>query len=402
MSMARERNDMTKNTIWNRNYTLVFLVNVMTAFSFHILTPTIPKYVLFLGSGVEIAGFAATAFTVTAILTRPLTGYYINTKCKKAILAGSLVIISISILGYAFFGHIVPLIFFRLLHGMGWGMVTTANSTVMVASLPENKIGRGVGLFGIASSLASVFAPNLGLQLIEHMGYFRMFLISFALAAGGCLLSFLIDEKALKTAERKAHGGRLCDHLFAKEAMVPAVTILCVGMGMATISNFIVLYAEELRIENIGCYFTVAGVVMLIMRPLFGRLSDSRYSRNIILTALIGYTGVFLVLGNARTLPAFLFAAVLYGTFYGALCPVIQTWCVKAVDVSRSGTANSIYYTALDVGQGLGAPLAGLLSVRIGYGNMYFWMIIPQICAIIMVVLSSFMPLKKGSRYGIH
>lgn len=386
-----------KNTIWNRNYTLVFLVNILNAFSFHILAPTIPKYLVFIGNGVETAGFAATAFTVTAILTRPFAGYYVNVKKKKTILSAALAIISVSILGYAFSRHILFILLFRLIHGVGWGMVTTSSSTVAVASLPEDKIGSGIGLFGIASSLASVFAPNLGLQLIELSGYTVMFLISFALAALGGILSLAIEEKSLRRAQVRQEKGKVFDRFFAKEAAVPAFTILCVGLGMATISNFIVLYAEELQVENIGYYFTVAGAVMLVMRPLFGRLSDSRYNRGIVFAALVGYVSVFLVLGLARTLPGFLLAAVLYGTFYGALCPIVQTWCVKAVDASKSGTANSTYYTALDVGQGLGASLGGILSAGTSYSSMYFIMILPQICAILLVAASSFPVHKKKS-----
>lgn len=384
-----------KNTIWNRNYTLVFLVNILNAFSFHILAPTIPKYVVFIGSGVETAGFAATAFTITAILTRPFAGYYVNIKRKKTILSAALAVISVSILGYAFCHHIVPILLFRLLHGVGWGMVTTSSSTVAVASLPEEKIGSGIGLFGIASSLASVFAPNLGLQLIALSNYSTMFLISFALAALGCALSLLIEEKTLRRAEARPEKGRVIDRFFAKEAAVPAFTILCVGLGMATISNFIVLYAEELRVENIGYYFTVAGAVMLVMRPLFGRLSDSKYKQGIVFVALFGYISVFAALGLAKTLPGFLLAAVLYGTFYGALCPIVQTWCVKAVDAAKSGTANSTYYTALDVGQGLGASLGGIISARFSYSNMYFFMILPQICAILLIVMSSISAKKR-------
>ena len=126
---------------------------------------------------------------------------------------------------------------------------------------------------------------------------------------------------------------------------------------------------------------------MLVMRPLFGRLSDSRYSRTIVFVSLAGFSMVFLTLGLARTLPMFLVAAVLYGTFYGALCPILQTWCVKSVDVSKSGTANSTYYTALDIGQALGASAAGVLSVRLSYSNMYFTVMIPQLLAIVLVAI---------------
>lgn len=378
---------MERKSIWNRNYTLVFLCNILTAFSFHILTPTIPKYVLALGGGVELAGFAATAFSITAILTRPFVGYYINIKRKKVILTAALVIVACSILGYALSGSVVMILLFRLLHGVGWGMVTTANSTVLVASIGEDQIGRGIGLFGIASSLASVFAPNLGLQLIQGVGYRWMFLISFALAVAGCLMSLGVDENAMRKSQAPHGKLNVLEHLFAREAVVPAVVILCVGAGMASITNFIAIYAESLSVSGIGYYFTVAGAVMLVMRPLFGRLSDSRFSRTIVFVSLAGFSLVFLTLGLARTLPVFLVAAVLYGTFYGALCPILQTWCVKAVDVSKSGTANSTYYTALDIGQALGASAAGLLSVRMSYSNMYFTVMIPQLLAIALVAV---------------
>lgn len=380
---------MEKSTIWNRNYIIVLIINLLNAFSFNILAPTIPKYVVSIGSGVEIAGFVATAFAITAIITRPFVGYYINIKRKKYMLAAALFIISVCVLGYSLSKNIGPIIAFRLLHGIGWGMVTTSSSTIAVLSVPEDKIGRGIGLFGIASSIASVFAPNLGLNLIESVGYFYMFMISLSLAAIGCILSFFIDEESLRKA--KATEGKLdvLDRLFAKEAIIPALVILCVGFGMATISNFIAFYADSLNVKNIGYYFTVAGAVMLVMRPLFGSISDKVNTRKIVLVSLVGYAMVFVTLGSARTLPVFLLAAVLYGTFYGALCPIVQTWCVKETGTSKSGTANSTYYTSLDVGQGIGASLAGILSVNLGYSKMYYSMIIPQLIAIIVVVCSS-------------
>ena len=243
---------MRRKSIWNRNYTLVFLCNVLTAFSFHILTPTIPKYVLALGGGAELAGFTATAFSITAILTRPFVGYYINIKRKKVILTAALVVVAFSILGYALSSGVALILLFRLLHGVGWGMVTTANSTVLVDSIQEDQIGRGIGLFGIASSLASVFAPNLGLQLIQGVGYRRMFFISFALAAAGCLISFGVDENAMRKSEALQGKMNVLERLFAREAVVPAVVILCVGAGMAGITNFIAIYAESLSVAGIG------------------------------------------------------------------------------------------------------------------------------------------------------
>jgi len=386
---------MKNQSMWNRNYVLVLLVNILTAFSFHILTPTIPKYAVYLGTALETAGFAATAFTITAILTRPVIGGMMNTVRKKRILALSLLIIAVSIIGYAFSKNLVMIILFRLIHGIGWGMTTTSNSTIVVMAVPEEKVGSAIGLFGIASSLASVFAPNLGLNLINSVGYFNMFLVAFSLAAAGCILTLLINEKSLRPVEKKAPPKSILDRLFAKEALIPAITILCVGLGMASISNFISLYADSIGVAGIGMYFTVAGAVMLVMRPLFGRLSDSKYSNVIVFIALFGFMSVFVVLGLARSLPMFLAAGALYGIFYGALCPIVQAWCVKSVDLSRSGIANSTYYTALDIGQGTGAAVAGVLSAKLSYSSMYFVMTLPVLFAIMLIIFTR--SLKKAN-----
>lgn len=389
---------MKKNSMWNRNFILVFLCNLLIAFSFHILTPTLPKYVVAMGGSVEMAGLVATAFTVTSVITRPFAGYYIGIKSRKKILMVSVSIIATAILGYMFSPSVAIMMAFRLLHGIGWGMATTATSTVLVASILEEQIGRAIGLYGICSSLASVFAPNLGLKLSDSIGYFYMFLVAFVLAAGGCLLGLLIKESDLRASKEKpAEKINLLNRLFAKETTVPALITLSVGAGMAVITNFIALYADSLRVENIGYFFTVAGAVMLFTRPLFGRLSDSRYNRTIVLVALGGFSLVFLTLGLARTLPTFLLGAALYGTFYGALGPMMQSWCVRSVDVSKSGMANSAYYTALDIGNAIGAPVGGWISARMGYGSMYFIIMTLQLMALVFVFVWT---MRERERHG--
>ena len=116
------------------------------------------------------------------------------------------------------------------MHGIGWGLTTTANSTIAAEALPEDKLGRGIGIFGIASSLASAVAPNLGLQIVEAFGFFAMFLISFGLAVTGSLISILIVEKDVPLEDKKPalplySNRKLSDigfSFFSKSAIFPA------------------------------------------------------------------------------------------------------------------------------------------------------------------------------------
>lgn len=380
------------NTIWNRNFTTIFIINNFTALGFHILTPTLPKYTLSLGFSSDIAGLVITMFTITAIMIRVFAGRILDNRKKKGILIFSLILISAAVLGYSRSTTITALIFFRLLHGIGWGLTTTANSTIAAESLPVDRLGRGIGIFGIGSSLASAIAPNLGLQIVDAFGFSAMFLISSGLAVTGGLISILIVDKEMRQNAKKAGSPsnskrRLSDigfSFFAKKAIFPAALMALINISYNSISTFIAVYAENKGISGIGYYFTVAAVFLLITRPLFGRLSDHLQKEIVFYPCAILFSLVFVVIYFANSLGWLLVAAALYGLGYGGLQPTIQVWCVKAAGEGNTGKANSTYYTAVDIGQGIGATLAGVLAVHLGYSYMYLCMIIP---IIIMVTL---------------
>ncbi len=389
------------NTIWNRNFTTIFIVNIFTALSFHILTPTLPKYTLSLGFSSDIAGLVVTMFTITAIIIRVFAGRILDNRKKRGILILSLVLISAAILGYSQSTTVAALIGFRLLHGIGWGLTTTANSTIAAEALPEDKLGSGIGIFGIASSLASAIAPNLGLQLAESFGFSVMFLIAFGLAVTSGLVSILIVEKdmpheGVKASTPTYSKKRLSDigfSFFSKEAIFPAALMVLINISYNSISTFIAVYAENKNINGIGYYFTAAAVFLLITRPLFGRLNDHLKKEAVFYPSAALFALVFVVIYFSRSLSSLLIAAALFGFGYGGLQPTIQIWCVKAAGEGNTGKANSTYYTAVDIGQGIGSSLAGVLAMRIGYGYMYLCMIIP---IIMMITMFTFYTLKTG------
>lgn len=391
-------------SIWNRTFTTVFIVNVLTALSFHILTPTLPKYTLSLGFSADIAGLVSTMFTVSAIIIRPFSGRLLDKRKKKNLLFLSLVIISVSILGYSRSTSIAWLIFFRLLHGVGWGITTVANSTIATNSLPKEKIGSGLGVFGVASSLASAVAPNLGLQLVQYVGYSTMFMTAFFIAATGCALSLSIVEKEPPRAEelrvpgipKKRGLSDIAFSIFAKEAIFPAILMIFINISYSSIITFLSVYADQKGIGNVGYYFTVAAVFMIFTRPFFGRLNDRARKELIIYPCSLCLVSVFLLIFFSKSLLWLLVAAGLFGIGYGGLQPTIQVWCVKAAGQNNRAKANGTFYTAVDLGQGIGAYLAGTLSISIGYGRMYLCMIASVLSMVI--IFTGHQIFRRGKR----
>ena len=307
---------------------------------------------------------------------------------KKKILMLSLIFIAVAILGYSQSNSLGFLIFFRLIHGLGWGLATTASSTIATVSLPEDKIGQGIGIFALASVISTAIAPNLGLLLIDKFSYNAMFLVAVAMPVSGILLSLLlqIDISKLNIGRSKKSESVL-NSIFAKESVMPMIIILFTTISTCSIITFLALYADERKISGIGIFFSVYAIALFVTRPLCGKLNDLVDKRYIIIPCSALLILTFVLLTRADNLIIFTIAAITYGLGYGGLQPSLQTWCVKSVIPERRGVANSTFFIGLDLGTSLGALLAGCLAQWKGYKFMYEIMILPISIALIIYVI---------------
>ncbi len=65
-------------------------------------------------------------------------------------------------------------------------------------------------------------------------------------------------------------------------------------------------------------------------------------------------------------------AATLYGIGFGSAQPALQAAMLTIVDPSKRGVANASFFTAFDLGIGLGAILLGVVSQMFGYRIFIF------------------------------
>jgi MFS family permease len=370
--------EFLKKSIWNKKFVMIFIINITTAMSFYLLSPTLPKYALTLGLTSTMAGMTTTIFVLAATAVRPFTGHLADTLNLRLLVAVSLVVIMLSIVGYSVFASVTMLMVFRIIHGFGWGLVTTATGTYASHALPEGKIGQGIGIFGLASVLASAAAPSIGLAISGMLGYVALFLFAAALSATGLLLCLLLpnlhapNDKSLAPAKIP-----LLDRIISRKALLPSALVLLVVCSTSSISTFIAVYADKIGVANIGLFFTCSACAVFLARPLSGKLSDSVSKQYIVVPALVLTALSLVLIFLAKSIWPLLAAALVYGLGYGSLQPALQAWCVRNSGIEQRGRANSTFYMGLDVGMGIGALVAGAIADSIGYQGMYLCMIVP-------------------------
>ena len=380
---------------------MIFAVNLCNAIGFHILTPILPKYAVSLELGNSVAGMLGTMFAITSILSRiVLTRINLAGKYRKAIIF-ALALIAVSMFGYSISKTAGMLYLFRLVQGVGWGVCTAVLATLAALTLPQSRIGAGIGVFGLGSVFGQALAPNLGLQLVEWVGYQATFLISFGLLIAAIILClFLRGIEDAGTDGKGSTGGKLALRDINWSPLFPTLFIMTSMIPASAVTSFIALTAESRGVSNIGLFFTVNAFSLLAARPFFGKLSDKISPWKLMIPSLLIFGAVMVGLYYADRLIIFLILAFFYAASYGSINPTTQAWSVRSVEKSQIGMAQIIFYTGLDLGSGIGSYVAGAIADRAGYSNIYLWMLIPIALELLVLIVYTFLkqnqePAKK-------
>jgi len=366
--------------LWTREFITITLISLFTFAGFQMLMATLPVYAKSIGGGNISAGLVVGFFVVSAIIIRPFTGYFLDIHGRRGILLLGILIFAACVFSYALLPPLLLLYTLRFIHGFGWGLCSTASSTVATDIIPKARMGEGMGYFGLAGALSMALAPGLGLYIMKHYNFPTLFYASFFMI----VIAFVL---ALTIGYQKAASIKPRFNIIEKSALRPSVVIFFITMTYGAVVTFIALYSGQQGIDNIGLFFTIYAVAMSISRPFCGILSDRIGYNYIVVPGIALIMVAMLILSAATTLPYFLAAGVVYGIGFGATQPALMALAVRSAPPQRRGLANSTFFTGFDLGIGLSAIMWGAISERTGYSTMYLLAVIPAVLALLSYLL---------------
>ncbi len=363
--------------VWTRNFTLLCLANFTLFMSTQVLFPVLPIYLLFIGGEQKDVGLVMGAYTICAMSVRPMAGWLVDRYGRKKILvAGMIMMLSVSAL-YNLVGTVALMMIIRGCHGMAFGIVTTALGTMVADSLPALRLGEGMGYFGLTSSLSMSIAPIIGFYLVGRSGYPLLFSTVVALTV--LALSCSLPVRGGRVAERQRMEPELSliQKVLEKSAMPASAVMFFIAAIYGVVLSYISLYASQCGISNVGLFFTAVAVTMLVSRPVSGRWSDRGATGRVILIGHIMIAAGMLATGYSTTIPAFVVSGAILGIGFGFCVPTLQAVAVRPSAAFRRGAATATFYTAFDLGIGLGTIIWGYVAAGYGYQFMFFSTILP-------------------------
>ena len=83
----------------------------------------------------------------------------------------------IGLIGFIITTNVPLLIFFRIINGVGFALAGTCQIALASHYIPKDKMGEGIGYFGLGMVIGSAVAPGIGIAIADMVGMKITFLI---------------------------------------------------------------------------------------------------------------------------------------------------------------------------------------------------------------------------------
>ena len=374
--------------LWTRDFVLIIITNFLVFMNHLMILSTFPFFITYLGYSDSISGICATAFSLIAVVCRPVVGWALDNGRRSAILFVGIVGMGLMPMGYLLaytaVSSIVLAVVCRMLHGCALACSNTSTSTIATDIIPRTRFSEGMGMFGMATALATAIAPAIGEAL---MGY--GFEVLFGAATASMVVS-LILALALKTRAPKVDKQPLrLSGLISRDALPASATVLVFLLTYGALENYTLKFASESDAVTLsgGLYFTIMAVMLLFTRVVLGRMADSRGEAPFVYTCNVCMLIALLLLAFAPGNVTFLVSAALSGYAFGGIEPALQAMAVNIAAPEHRGAANSTFLCAYDIGIGLGGGIAGALIDAVGYSEMFALVSVAAVLSVAIYVV---------------
>jgi DHA2 family multidrug resistance protein len=142
-----------------------------------------------------IVAWTLTGYTLALAAVIPLTGWAADRFGTKRLFMGSIVLFTAGSALCAMASSIPLLVFFRVLQGLGGGMVMPLVFTIVAREAGPKLLGRLSAVLGIPMLLGPVCGPILGGWLIDSYGWKSIFLINIPIGVLAVVLAAIVFDR---------------------------------------------------------------------------------------------------------------------------------------------------------------------------------------------------------------
>lgn len=374
-------------SFWTKNFILLFISNALLFLAFEMLMPTLPLFAEKLGGTPSQIGLIAGSFTITSMLIRVFASGFMQAMNKKYILLIGVLICMLATGSYMLSGTLLALLVFRLVHGAGFGIASTYYATLTSEQLPRNRLGEGMGYFGVGETICISVGPMIGIGMVSKFDFSGLFILGFVILLFAALMLLGITRKSSnEIILAKNECKRAPIKLLEKRVLPQCFLIFLIGIVVSGVMSYLSLFAKQQGITNIAWFFFIAAITGIFIRVKSGKIFDQKGPIYILIPSGLSLIIAMILIAFSQSELQLNLAAVFYGVAFGAIFPALQAWVIDVVEIESREVAVGSFFNFFDIGIGGGSLLLGLIIEVASYKVMYLFLILFVIVYLVSTV----------------
>jgi sugar phosphate permease len=365
-------------------------------------------------------GYATTALMWCGGLVGPLLGYLVDRTGVRLMIIGGTVMVGLITIAISFTQQL-----WHFLLGFGllgfFGTTAIGYAKVLTALFTQHR-GKALALFGLESSLAAMFLPQLILSLIGRFGWRGLFVIM------GCtilvlvpLLYFVIDEPGVVGGPRRLFGRTpsgprpslpVLEGLTAREVFrtntywLIVLAILCAAVPGSGLMTFRVPMLGERGFTQADAamyvsIFTIAGFFGTIVAGwLLDRIDNVKISVPFTLCSIASFVILGRISADHGGIQLLYLAAGLFGFSFGGHAPMGQFFHTRYFGLRSFTTVFAVQMALMALLFGLAAPVTGRIREATGSYDVIIWATVVGLCVSALIYLVLLGPYRYAKQIG--
>lgn len=400
-------------------FATVALATVMGAIDFTFVNLSYPILTKTFKTELATVVWLNLIFSLVLISLGPMLGKINDLIGRKKVFVIGLALSALGLITCSISQTIGQLILFRIIHAIGNAATSTCYAAIITDAFPQNELGKGLGLQNASLSLGFIVGPLLGGILLHWLGWRSIFYIRipvgiilfimalillrkdepvgtkirfdfigtltsligfFSLILGVSLISQLgLQSPVVYTliiagllflglffyVERKVEDPIVNLSLFKNRAFLSGILSLLINwiavQGSVVTMPFYIMESLGLSAYHAGLLFTVAPIIMVVVSPISGSLSDRLGAVSLAAIGVgIGLVSLFIMYTYDPQTPIILiiFVSILGGVASGTFLPANSSLIMGSVKPENRGSASALIASTIGLGLSLGMAWA--------------------------------------------
>jgi MFS family permease len=359
-----------QNLKQNRNLFIIALIALVNMLGYGIVIPILYAYSLKFGLNDFQNGLLFAVFSICQFISTPIIGRLSDKYGRRPLLLISIIGTAASFFTMAFAPNFLFLFLARALDGLTAGNIPVAFAVISDSTKPEER-PRAFGLIGSAFSFGFIFGPAISAFTVGF-GTPVPFIIAGVITIIAVILTALYLPETNKHIG-EVQKGKLFDfpkmwHTLFEPNVGPTFLISLIfflAFGCAIIYGFqpFTLKILHLSLTGNAVLFTIFGIVGLISQNfIVHRVSQKLGVKKAFSTGIL-FTAIAMgIMFFARTLPFFVFAAIVMGVFNSISQTLLPAILSQEADEKSQGSIMGLNASYQSLGTIFGPILGGAVA----------------------------------------